>query len=990
MFHIRKHMKKTLLPTLLTILLLAAFVPAARAQDATALAGLAVTTGGDGVHISWSTPPADVSAAAIDRLLPATRHQGYDLPIHAITLALPAGVTPSVVMHRLETAPYAGTLEPAAPESPLALDWTPAPNADAAAPAALPSAPVFVLREGVVRGQRLVVLAISPIFESDGAVQVATTLDASMPGAIPVADGLAAASFSAETPQEIVSVMTNGAALKNGYKLIVSEAGIQEVLFSAIGGVTDPSKLRLTHRGRDVAIQVLADRLRFYAPGVGDRWNTTSVYWLVKEDGGLRMATPGAAPSAAPGQAFERGTWRDNKVYDSMTPGTDQDHWFNAAMTVMPDAPASAQPAALATIATGFPVVSGQGIYTASVSVAGQIPNQYCQSGAPGYKLHFEALDNANSVLDSQTSAWSPGTFDGTRCKIQEEWDIAWNTTAIPAKVRLTLLASGLTGYQTSIRLDSMHWERPVLLSFANQGAEFWTKAGAASYTLTSPPPAAVLYDVTDELAPSIVPIVSGGFNQPVVNTERHYVLADTAALAKPVVVAHSPVSFGNVKAADAIYIGPAQFSNGVQPLLTLRTNQGYTPLFVDVQSIYDVYGDGYISASAIRDFLRAETDWQNTNRTISAVLVGDGTYDPYNYESKVVSGRIFAIPPYMANVDPYINETSCEQCFAQLNGDDPVTGDDPQAVDPKSNFFAADIWLGRFPVRNETELAAMVNKIVAYETSATPLDGWSAKHLFLADNFIKSIDANNNASIDPAGDFAAYSDELVASFGYGVYGQRVYYDPAPTRRIAYTSAASSSVFPTVERLPAEPWRLSSTAAARQSVIDNINNGSGLVIYNGHSNHWQYAILESTNGDTPLLSIADVGLLANNNKPFIGLSMTCLTAQFARPANEGTLDELFVRKANGGAVAVWGPAGLSVAHGHDYLQKGFIARLRTSAPYSQRMGDLVEAGNTSLLTSPLTSSLDALKTFLVLGDPLTKVRISGGGSEPLYLPAVQR
>ena len=66
-----------------------------------------------------------------------------------------------------------------------------------------------------------------------------------------------------------MSVSTNGAALKNGYKLIVSEAGIQEVLFSAIGGVTDTSKLRLTHRGQDVAIHVLADRLRFYAAGRG-------------------------------------------------------------------------------------------------------------------------------------------------------------------------------------------------------------------------------------------------------------------------------------------------------------------------------------------------------------------------------------------------------------------------------------------------------------------------------------------------------------------------------------------------------------------------------------------------------------------------------------------------------------------------------------------------------------------------------------------------
>ena len=990
MFHTRKHMKKTLLPTLLIILLMAAFVPAARAQDEATPAGLSLFRGGDGVHISWSTPSAEVSAAAIGAMLPAARFQGYDLPMQSITLALPAGVEPTVIVQRLETAPYAGTLAPAAPELPPALDWAPAPNADAAEPVALPTAPVFILREGTVRGQRLAVLAVSPIFEQNGAVQVATAVEATIPSAVQVDDEVLAAGYSTAAPQEIVSVATNGAALKNSYKITVSEAGIQEVLFSAIGGVTDSNKLRLTHRGQDVAIQVLGDRLRFYAPEVGDRWNTTAVYWLVKDESGPRMATPGAAPSAAPGQAFERGTWRDNKVYDSMTPGHDGDRWFNAAMTVLPDAPASAQPAALATIATRLPVVAGQGIYTASVSVAGQIPTQYCQSGAQGYKLRFEALDGANAVLDSLTNAWSPATFDGTRCQLVEEWDIAWVTSAIPAKVRLTLLASGLAGYQTSIRLDSMHWQRPVSLTFASQGGDFWTQAGAGGYVLSALPQNPVLYDVTDKLAPSVVPIASGSFNQAAGSSERHYVVAGAANVAQPSVTAHSAVTFGNVKAANAIYIGPTQFRSGVQPLLTLRTSQGYTPLFVDVQSIYDVYGDGYISAPAIRDFLRAETDWQNANRTISVVLVGDGTYDPYNYEAKVVSGRIFAIPPYMADVDPYINETSCEQCFAQLNGDDPVTGDDPQAVDPKSNFFAADIWLGRFPVRTETELAAMVNKIVAYESSASVPEGWHAKHLFLADNFIKNISSTNEATIDPAGDFAAYSDELIASFGYGVYGQRVYYDPAPTRRIAYTGATSASVFPTVERTPAEPWRISSTAAARQSVVDQINGGVGLVVYNGHSNHWQYAILESTSGDTPLHSIADVGLLANTGKPFVGLSMTCYTSAFARPANEGTLDELFVRKADGGAVAMWGPAGLTVAHGHDYLQKGFIAQLRTSAPYSQRMGDLVEAGYTSLLTSPLTSALDALKTFLVLGDPLTKVRINGGGSEPLFLPAVQR
>ncbi len=165
------------------------------------------------------------------------------------------------------------------------------------------------------------------------------------------------------------------------------------------------------------------------------------------------------------------------------------------------------------------------------------------------------------------------------------------------------------------------------------------------------------------------------------------------------------------------------------------------------------------------------------------------------------------------------------------------------------------------------------------------------------------------------------------------------------------------------------------------------------MVYNGHSNHWNYAKLEDRSGAAvaPLMSINEAPLLVNGEKLFVGLSMTCLTSQFAVPAVTGTLDEMFVRSATGGAVATWGPAGQSVAHGHDYLQKGFVSKLRNAPPNSQRMGDLVAAGYDNLLTSPLTKgSLDALKTFIVLGDPLTQVRTNVGFDNGIFLPSVRR
>ncbi|HAJ34487.1 MAG TPA: hypothetical protein DCL15_02170, partial [Chloroflexi bacterium] len=664
----------------------------------------------------------------------------------------------------------------------------------------------------------------------------------------------------------------------------------------------------------------------------------------------------------------------------------------NTSLTVL--GTASELPSTSLPVTKVLPDAVGESTFTTNITVIGQIPLSACQADVKGYKVRADLLDGAGSVLASTVEEWNPAPYSNSKCRTQDDWALHWTTDAKPTAIRLTLLASGVTNYTTSILIDAMTWERPVALDFGGQGAEFWTAPGAANFTLSNLPAARALYDVTDPLNPVAMPLSSGGatatFTQADGATPRHYVLANLANLMTPAVAAHSATTFGNVLAADAIYIGPAQFREELQPLLDLRTSQGYTPLFVDVQAIFDVYGDGYISAPAIRNFLRDRSDWQNPNRTISVVLVGDGTLDPFNYKNTGFGSDVsHPIPPYMADVDIYINETPCETCFAQLHGDDPVTGDDPDNRNPKNNVFIPDVWLGRFPVRNEAELTTMVAKIVGYETATAPA-GWRSSQLLLADNFITSINAQNQVTVDPAGDFAAFSDKVVQQFGYGAGVQRVYYDHSPDRVITTTVVAGR--FETIPRTAPETWRIASPAAAKEAVTRTINAGVGLMVYNGHSHQWQYAYLEDRSGvpAASLFSIVDVPQLTNGDKLFVGLSMTCLTSQFATPAVTGTLDEMLVRSATGGAVATWGPSGQSVAHGHDYLQTGFVYQLRHSPPNSQHMGELVTAGYNNLLTSPLTGSLDALKTFVLLGDPLTIVRANVGFDNGAFLPAVQR
>ncbi len=318
----------------------------------------------------------------------------------------------------------------------------------------------------------------------------------------------------------------------------------------------------------------------------------------------------------------------------------------------------------------------------------------------------------------------------------------------------------------TAVLLESVTWRRPVALDFQgiSTGAEFVTDAGAASFALTNLPASWRLYDVTVAGTPNFVAAGSGGsytLNQAAGGAGR-YLLANLAGCASPPSRPMRRRSSATCRAADAIYIGPAKFSDELEPLLALRRQQGYTALFVDVQGIYDVYGYGQVSAVAIRNFLRHQSDWQNTARRISVVLAGDATYDPFGYggiaNETLVAAWMDEVDPYAAGVATPFGEAACDACIAQLNGDNPLTGDN---LGSGREWFAADVWIGRFPVRNEQETADLVAKLVTYDT-ATDSDNWRTRKIFLADNYIKAMDDQQNAQYDYAGDFATLSDDVV------------------------------------------------------------------------------------------------------------------------------------------------------------------------------------------------------------------------------------
>jgi hypothetical protein len=258
-------------------------------------------------------------------------------------------------------------------------------------------------------------------------------------------------------------------------------------------------------------------------------------------------------------------------------------------------------------------------------------------------------------------------------------------------------------------------------------------------------------------------------------------------------------------------------------------------------------------------------------------------------------------------------------------------------------------------------------------------------------------LDAQQNAKLDEAGDFAALSDNIVKMLPNWTRVRRVYFDPAPNRQVALTTQGglipvAGGYYQTEPRTLPENWRISDRVGINTEVITRMSRGAGLVVYNGHSNHFYYARTEHPSDkaqDKWLLNAPEVSLLSNTGKEFVMLAMTCYTSQFVKPTVNGTLDEWLIRHQNGGAIAVWGPTGLSVVSGHDLLQKGFVQQLTATGAGQQRLGNLVEAGYTNLLTR--NGPLDPLMTFVLLGDPLTRARIAQDSfDETLYLPSVRR
>lgn len=976
----------------LSVLLAAGFLPAAQAAHGAGIAAgtgenplRMLASGADGAVFELNLPaPQVLDFEADGRPCQVLQASGFDelpvpgqprLPIAGVWLGLPPGAPAEdwavleIESARLADLPGAYRLCPgAAPQ--LALDggepvslgerahWDAAAYAvDAFAPAA----PAELATSGYVRSQRIGLVRFQPFQYNPARGQVryyahlrlrvrfmlaaAADLSLETPGSIEYAEGpfeaalrFQLANYAEARRWRVEAPPPDGLAqpgagvapaapdapragvAETRWQVIVAADGLYRVTYAQLLAANvplaglDPRTLRLTDHGSEVAIQVEGetdgsfgpgDALVFYGRAGQGRWTRRRVYWLSWGAGpGLRMARRGGAPvSGYPEVASFRDELRveKNSEYLSSRPsGADSDRWYWNLLTAS-DTLASTQTFTYTyTFTPTHPLIDGEALLDVDLLGLGAAPEHHTR-----FRLNGAAVGVARWPADAIYTAGM----------------------ALPQ----SLLRPGANTLEIVLPMDDVTFESFYLNGFdvsyrrrlqaVNDALAFGADAGQALFQIdgfsgTGPR----VYDVTDPVAPVqidgvAVSAASGAYwarFEASADAARRYLAAGPGAWRSADLrqaVLAGLAAPGN--AADYILIAPPEFYPAAQALAVYRSAQGLRVRIVAPQQIYDEFGDGLVDPDAIRSFLAyAYAFWQRP-APVYVLLLGDGHFDPLDYKGLHAANWI---PPYLADVDLWIGETAADNRYVSVAGADPLP----------------DLALGRLPARSLDEAQAMVNKIVAYET--TPASGdWKRRILFVADNK------------DSAGDFAALSDEIAGPYVAAPYrADRVYYGV----------------------------NVSQASQATQAIVAALNSGRLLVSYVGHGAVRWWA-------NEALFGRAQLPQLSNTGRLAVMLPMTCLDGYYIWPTSPAqdysALSEALVALPDAGAVASFAPTGFGVATGHDVLERGFFqAALKD---YVAEVG-LAALQAKLYLFGATTGYADLVETYTLFGDPALRLPVA--------------
>ncbi len=303
---------------------------------------------------------------------------------------------------------------------------------------------------------------------------------------------------------------------------------------------------------------------------------------------------------------------------------------------------------------------------------------------------------------------------------------------------------------------------------------------------------------------------------------------------------------------ADYIIITHPRLSQAIEPLAAFHRRRGLEVEIVRVEQIFDEFNHSLLDPRAIRDFLSyAYHQWQRPAPRL-VLLVGDaswagrGGWSSYGMSTPLpekAKTRRNLIPAGI--YEGWAGPAASDNFFVSVDGEDSLP----------------DMAIGRFPVTEPEEVAAIVDKTIRYATAAG-VGPWRRNILWISDS-------------NP--DFQRRSDGVA--------------DAASARGFS-----ALKVYPSVDDAGNEGHQdvLRQALDAGQLLVHFYGHGGRFIWRTGNTDHRKRRDLFTLDHLDQLAPAVNLPVL---------LSMTCYSAPFDHPTAD-SIGEKFLRLEGRGAVAV--------------------------------------------------------------------------------------
>ena len=365
---------------------------------------------------------------------------------------------------------------------------------------------------------------------------------------------------------------------------------------------------------------------------------------------------------------------------------------------------------------------------------------------------------------------------------------------------------------------------------------------------------------------------------------DRVLTVTPGSKLARPVrIVLDQPSNLRRTEhQADYVMITHGSLREAIEPLANFHRSRGLAVSMVDVEDVYDEFSFGIEDPRAIREFLSFAFERWTRPAPRFVLLVGDASWDARNEVAIDANyadwtNRPFEIARFVKNRStpypalegeasgPPANDRHLIPTLSYLSRQGPAASD--HAFVAFNDPGRPDLAIGRLPVTEPDEVAAIVEKTIRYVTQAETEDwepeDWRQKIVY------------------------------VTSEARGL--QRV------TDRVA--TAASVHGYEPIKVYPES--EATSNEATTGRLIDAIDDGATMVYFHGHGGRYIWRTgprdLEKNHD---LLTLDDLDRLTPSAKLPVIVSMTCYSAPFDHPSADSIGEKLLRMEERGSAAVI--------------------------------------------------------------------------------------